>query len=127
MPEKELVFDPGIGENRGIHPANRGDCVGRLVPRRLYPGNSSMNTKAEDLLANALTLPESERAEIAAQLIASLGQTVDAEAQEAWDAEIARRIEELDSGKVETLPWSEVRRMLFRTFDDTGATGLLAD
>lgn len=78
-----------------------------------------MNTKAEDLLANALTLSESERAEIAAQLIASLDQSVDAEAQEAWDAEIARRIEELDSGKVETVPWSEVRRMLFRPFDDT--------
>jgi len=27
-----------------------------------------------------------------------------------WAAEIARRIEELDSGKAETIPWEEVRR-----------------
>ena len=29
-----------------------------------------------------------------------------------WDAEIARRIEELDSGKVKTIPWEEVRRLI---------------
>ena len=78
-----------------------------------------MNTKAEDLLASALKLPESERAEIAAELIASLDRTVDEEASKAWDEEIARRIEELGSGKVKCLPWSEVRRLLFRPFDAT--------
>ena len=30
----------------------------------------------------------------------------------AWDAEIAKRIEELDSGKVKTIPWAEVRRKM---------------
>jgi putative addiction module component (TIGR02574 family) len=29
---------------------------------------------------------------------------------EAWNQEISRRIEELDSGKAKTIPWEEVRR-----------------
>jgi hypothetical protein len=33
--------------------------------------------------------------------------------EEAWDAEIRRRVEELDSGAVETIPWKEVRERLF--------------
>jgi putative addiction module component (TIGR02574 family) len=89
-----------------------------------------MNSKAEDLLATALSLPESERAEIAAQLIASLDPTVDEKASKAWDEEIARRIEELDSGKVKCLPWPEVRRMLLLMAAvnlGTGARGLLTD
>jgi len=34
----------------------------------------------------------------------------EADAPRAWDDEIARRIEELDSGKAKTIPWDEVRR-----------------
>lgn len=40
----------------------------------------------------------------------------DADADEgveaAWDAEIARRIREVDEGEVALIPWSEVRRRL---------------
>jgi putative addiction module component (TIGR02574 family) len=32
--------------------------------------------------------------------------------QAAWDKEIARRIEELDSGKAKTISWDEVRRRI---------------
>lgn len=32
----------------------------------------------------------------------------------AWDAEIARRIREVDAGKVALVPWSEVRRRFIR-------------
>ena len=28
----------------------------------------------------------------------------------AWDAEIARRIEELDRGNVKTIPWEQLRK-----------------
>jgi len=30
----------------------------------------------------------------------------------AWEQEIARRIEELDSGKAKTIPWEEVQRRI---------------
>jgi len=32
--------------------------------------------------------------------------------QQAWDREIAQRIEDLDSGKVHPIPWAEARRKL---------------
>jgi putative addiction module component (TIGR02574 family) len=35
--------------------------------------------------------------------------TVDEAAEAAWNQEIARRIEDLDSGKAKTIPWEEVR------------------
>ncbi len=54
---------------------------------------------------------------MAGVLIESLHSEVDLDAEEAWNAEIQRRVEELDSGKVETIPWSEVRQRLFRGFD----------
>jgi hypothetical protein len=34
------------------------------------------------------------------------------DAQSDWDAEIARRIQELDSGTAKTLSWAEARRMI---------------
>jgi putative addiction module component (TIGR02574 family) len=40
--------------------------------------------------------------------------SADPDVEEAWDAEILRRIEEMESGTVEGIPWSEVRKRLFR-------------
>jgi len=37
---------------------------------------------------------------------------VDATAEQEWSREIARRIEELDSGKVKPIPWEEARRQI---------------
>jgi len=33
-------------------------------------------------------------------------------AEKAWEEEIARRIADIDSGKVKTVPWEEVRQKL---------------
>jgi len=51
-----------------------------------------------------------EQKALADSLISNLGGTVDEGVLAAWDDEIKKRIEELDSGKVKTVPWSEVRR-----------------
>jgi Putative addiction module component len=51
-----------------------------------------------------------EQKGLADSLISNLGGTVDEGVLAAWDDEIKKRIEELDSGKVKTVPWSEVRR-----------------
>jgi putative addiction module component (TIGR02574 family) len=76
-----------------------------------------MTPTAEMLLKKVLDLDEKDRASVAGALIKSLHDQVDLDAEKAWDAEIRRRVEELDSGAVQTIPWSEVRARLFRGFD----------
>jgi putative addiction module component (TIGR02574 family) len=66
--------------------------------------------EAGELLKQALTLSEKERAELASNLIDSLDPIVDSDAELAWQEEVARRLEEVESGKVKTISWDEVRR-----------------
>ena len=72
-----------------------------------------MSPDVSDLLKKALELPAEARAALASSLLESLDETVDASAEEEWSKEIARRIEELDSGKVKTVPWAEARREVY--------------
>jgi putative addiction module component (TIGR02574 family) len=76
-----------------------------------------MGETAEQLLKWALTLAESDRASLAGALIESLDTHSDPDAAEAWDAEIQRRVQQLEAGAVKTVPWSEVRERLFRGFE----------
>lgn len=69
-----------------------------------------MTQKANEILKEALSLPEEDRAALAGSLIESLGTASDALAEEAWNKEIARRIAELDSGTAKTISWDEVRK-----------------
>ncbi len=55
----------------------------------------------------ALELPENERAALAHDLLASLDGPPDADAQQAWEAEIAKRLDELESGKARTIDAAE--------------------
>jgi putative addiction module component (TIGR02574 family) len=66
-----------------------------------------------ELLKKALALPPEARAALAGSLLESLDDTVDASAEEEWNnEEIARRIRDLDSGKVKPIPWAEARRQV---------------
>ena len=76
-----------------------------------------MSPSARSLLEQALHLDESERASLAGALIESLHSQVDVGAVEAWEQVIERRVNELEAGNAETIPWSEVRAQLFRGFD----------
>ena len=71
-----------------------------------------MNRELSELLEKALALPPEARAALAGSLLESLDDTVDASAEEEWSREIARRIQELDSGKVKPIPWAEARRQI---------------
>lgn len=75
-------------------------------------GHALMNAAIQELLETALRLPESDRADLAASLIESLDQPFDADAQDAWAEEIHRRVAELDSGSVKTIPWDEACRII---------------
>jgi len=65
-----------------------------------------------ELLRKVLELPAEARAALASSLLESLDDKVDASAEEEWTQEIARRIAELDSGKVKPVPWADARRQI---------------
>lgn len=69
-----------------------------------------MSEEAIELLKRALTLPLEERAELASSLMESLDLIQDEDAEAAWQEEIARRIEDLRTGRVKTVSWAEVRK-----------------
>lgn len=72
----------------------------------------SMTEVGRTVLAEALDLSKTERADIAAELVASLHHpdemTVD-ELEQVWADEIQRRVERVRSGESPTVAWSEVR------------------
>jgi putative addiction module component (TIGR02574 family) len=73
---------------------------------------TGMTDEMRSLLEKALKLSPDARAALAGPLLDSLDQEIDEDAESAWSSEIAKRVSELDSGKVRPLPWSEVRRRL---------------
>jgi putative addiction module component (TIGR02574 family) len=64
-----------------------------------------MTRSAEAVLADALSLDDAARAEIAAQLIASLDGPAEPDAEAAWRDEVARRVAALDAGELPAEPW----------------------
>ena len=71
-----------------------------------------MSTHVTELFEMASALSEQERATLAGLLIESLESEVDPDVEEAWRVEIERRLAELDSGAVETVPWEVVKAKL---------------
>lgn len=71
-----------------------------------------MKREPAEILKDALALPTEARAALAGSLLDSLDTEVDEDAEAAWAAEVHRRVSELDSGAVQTIPWAEVRRRL---------------
>jgi putative addiction module component (TIGR02574 family) len=71
-----------------------------------------MTEEVADLLSKALQLPVEARAALAGSLLDTLDETVDEDAESSWEAEIASRIEQLDTGRAKTIPWIEVRRRI---------------
>lgn len=90
------------------------------VPQRRGAGNAvylgalgcsggldvAMAVSVEQLEAEALQLPASERARLAERLIASLDQEADHE--QVWAAEVQRRLADLQAGRVQTIPAADV-------------------
>jgi len=77
-----------------------------------------MAPDAQEILDAALKLNDQEKAAIAASLIESLDPDYDEGCDEAWAAEIAKRMRDLDSGQVKTVPWSDARKMILQPGDD---------
>jgi putative addiction module component (TIGR02574 family) len=73
---------------------------------------ASMSREVTELLKKALELPVTDRAELAGSIIESLDQAEDKSVKDAWDAEILRRMDDLDSGRVKPISHHEVLRRL---------------
>ncbi len=71
-----------------------------------------------ELFHEASQLPESERAELAGRLLESLHGKPDEDVEAAWAEEIERRVRQIDTGEVKTIPWEEVRAKLYARLHD---------
>ena len=67
-----------------------------------------MGTDPEALRDAALALSEAERAKLVRDVIASLDGPADDGVAEAWDIELCRRINEVESGKAQLLDVADV-------------------
>ncbi len=71
-----------------------------------------MSRNVEELFREAAELPESERAELAGLLLESIEAEPDEGVEAAWAEEIERRVRQIETGEVKTIPWEEVRAKL---------------
>ncbi len=71
-----------------------------------------MSDRARKLLVDAMELPIAERAELAADLLASLDGEPDNDVESAWNREIARRAKEALANPDDDLAWEAVRAQL---------------
>lgn len=72
-----------------------------------------MAVTPKELFASAMDLSEEERAELISMLLESLDAQDDEGIEAAWLVEIERRVAELDSGVVQSIPWTELRNRVF--------------
>ncbi|WP_298325889.1 addiction module protein [Haloactinopolyspora sp.] len=74
-----------------------------------------MTSQAEELLRAALALPVNDRADVAAELLASLDEPADTDRQaveDAWAHEIERRARRVLAGESAGESWGDVRARL---------------
>jgi putative addiction module component (TIGR02574 family) len=80
-----------------------------------------MTRRARELLDEALTLVAEERADVAAELLASLGEPSGdnrPETTEAWATEVERRARRALSGQSSGEPWEVVRARVARRLSE---------
>jgi putative addiction module component (TIGR02574 family) len=66
----------------------------------------------EKLRSEVLNLSEPERAELAHNLVCSLDGPADPDVEQAWDAEILRRLADIESGTADSIDRDEFRRRM---------------
>jgi putative addiction module component (TIGR02574 family) len=80
---------------------------------------AQMTPQVSELLEKALTLSTQERGLLIDRLIETLdNEPVEEGVGAAWDAEIKRRVDDIRSGRVKTIPGEQVLRELAEEFPD---------
>lgn len=85
-----------------------------LLGRESERSIGDMTKTAEAVLADALRLDLEARAEVAAELLASLDGPADPDAEAAWTVEIERRVAAIEAGTAKLEPWADVKRRIQR-------------
>ena len=80
---------------------------------------AELTREASEVLAKAMQLTQQERGLLIDQLIETLDDAPpDPDAEKVWAREIKRRVDEVRSGKVKTIPGDQVMRELAEEFPD---------
>ncbi len=75
-----------------------------------------MNRAIQDLYERASELAPEDRAELAGLLLESLEDDVPGdEIEQAWAAEVERRMTEFRAGRVKSVSWQDLRAQLYRS------------
>ena len=80
-----------------------------------------MTSRAQEVLERALALPVDQRADVAAELLASLDEappSEQAEVEAAWAREIERRARRVMLGESAGEPWEDLRARVLRRVAD---------
>ena len=68
-----------------------------------------MAAELERVVEQALSLPGLERLCVARRILESVEPEASEEVERAWEAEIIKRVEKIDSGTAKFRPWEEIR------------------
>jgi putative addiction module component (TIGR02574 family) len=74
-----------------------------------------MTRAVEELYEEAANLTAEDRAELAGLLLQSIEDRADDDVEQAWAAEIERRMTDFRAGRVKTIAWADVRAKLHRS------------
>jgi putative addiction module component (TIGR02574 family) len=77
-----------------------------------------MSPELDELVKQAMSLPPEDREILANSLFESLDHPVDEGVESAWGEEIKRRVDDIRSGRVKTIPGEQVLRELAEEFPD---------
>jgi len=66
-----------------------------------------------ELLKDALSLPAEDRFALVDSLLDSLDSEIDSGAEQQWQMEIGQRLQQIDSGTVQTISWEDVQQRLW--------------
>ncbi|WP_437900778.1 addiction module protein [Sorangium sp. So ce124] len=72
-----------------------------------------MSLPAEELLDEAMKLPESERRVLALRLLESVGDESAEEVERAWVEEARERLDDIRAGRSKPVPWEEAGGRIF--------------
>jgi putative addiction module component (TIGR02574 family) len=74
----------------------------------------------EEILAEVLRLPRSDRARVVEELLSSLEEPTE-EVAAAWASELERRSREVAEGRVQTIPWETARSEILKELEQRRA------
>jgi putative addiction module component (TIGR02574 family) len=69
-----------------------------------------MATEMEKVVEQALSLPGQERLFVVRRILESVEPEASEEVERAWEEEIIKRVEKIDSGSVSGRSWDEIKR-----------------